>query len=189
MLHQGFGLREAPLIQVGDGHRLVGLEGVGVVLAENPPAQLEQLDVEGLDLVVAPEPIEGLVERGHGPEGLGVFRTEMLALQLDRAAQQALGIVEQPHRLIDPADARHEAGLHHRLVGQFILDAFGAPVEDLARGHVLALGLLRVGGLEQLDQEVRYLGGDGGLLIRTVAFERDPPRLNRRGGGEGDHQE
>ena len=160
-----------------------------MILAENPPPQLEQFDVEGLELVVAAEPVEGLVERGHGPEGFGVLRAEMFALQLDRAAEQAFGVVEQPHRLIDPADARHESCLDHRLVGQFVLDAFGAAVEDLARGHVFALRLLRVGGLEQFDQEVRDLGGDGGLLIRTVAFEGDPPRLDRRGDGEGDHQE
>ncbi len=38
VLQHGLCFGEAPLVDVGDAHGLVGLEGIGVVFAQNAPA-------------------------------------------------------------------------------------------------------------------------------------------------------
>src|SRR6185295_6073236 len=90
--------------------------------------------------------------------------------QEERALEQRLSAVKQSKAGIDPADGGGEGRLDLWLAGELGRDLARAPVQDLAGRDGLASCLARIGGREDLFQELRHLHGLVPLTLDLVAL-------------------
>ena len=79
-------------------------------------------------------------------------------------------------------DGGLEPALNVRLIAQRLLDLTRASVQNLPGGDEVAAGLGWIRGLEQTDQEFRYLFRSGRFLIGAIALLRDASGLDGRHG-------
>ena len=71
--------------------------------------------------------------------------------------------------VVDAAQDAHQPSLDERLAGQLLVDSLDTAVEQLAGGDLLS-GDGRVGGVEELDQEIGDFGGGFGLGAGSLGF-------------------
>ncbi len=86
-------------------------------------------------------------------------------------ANRDLLVVQAEVPIGPPEDVQHSRA-HLRLLFQRRVDPFGAEIEKGAHPHGVPVARHRVGRLEQIDQQRRYLLG-------RLGFLRDRPRLRR----------
>src|SRR5262249_14891533 len=76
------------------------------------------------------------------------------------------------------AESGEQSRAHFRLLAQVAADLAACILEQLRRGHGLALVGHRIGGREDVEHELRHLLGALALLRRAVALPRDALRLD-----------
>ena len=102
----------------------------------------------------------------------------IIASRGERSPQQRLCSRVQPQTRIHLPDRRLEARSGARLVNQPLLDLRCPLVQNLSRRQRIAARLTGIGNLEESNQKIRHLPRSLGLLVRPVAFARDPTRLH-----------
>ena len=99
--------------------------------------------------------------------------------------EQRLRGVEQPEALVHPADHVQHLGLQLGLIGELLLHALGAGIEDVADGRLAVARRIGVGAGEEAGQQLAHPRGLVGLEPRAIALGGEPHRVE---GHERGHQ-
>ena len=193
---QTFGLIHFTQVPTSDRQTLQGLGDLGVILSEARLLNGQGFEKQSEGVVVS---ALGEVQVSDVSETLGdvgMRRRQKLLPGLENPLEQRRRLGDEAQPQVDRAESGTQAGADERLVGESGLGSFEAELEKVHHRHRAALGSRRVGGAEQVDQElgdlVRRLGlevGAGGLAPGALRLDPGPAGGDGGGGEAGEYRQ